>query len=73
VDDKTAAEKCCDEIDSFLKKIGLWSNLEEKNVSIDDFGSIVEDTLKLRNYSLHPKIATSENVMDLLNRSYKRN
>jgi len=73
VDDKTAAEKCCDEIDSFLKKIGLWSNLEEKSISIDDFGSIVEDTLKLRNYSLHPKIATSENVMDLLNRSYKRN
>jgi alcohol dehydrogenase class IV len=73
VNEKTAAEKCCEEIDSFLKIIGLWSNLEDKNVSIHEFGSIVEDTLKLRNYSLHPKIATSENVMDLLNGSYKRN
>jgi alcohol dehydrogenase class IV len=69
--DEIAAEKCCDEIESFLKRIGLWISLEDKNVSKDDIGAITADTLNLRNYTLHPKIATYEEISDLINKSFR--
>ncbi|NHJ25538.1 MAG: iron-containing alcohol dehydrogenase [Candidatus Lokiarchaeota archaeon] len=71
--DESAAEKCCDEIESFLKKIGLWISLEDKVVSEDDIGAIAGDTLNLRNYTLHPKIANFEDISDLIKKSFRRN
>jgi alcohol dehydrogenase class IV len=71
--DEEAAEKCCDEIESFLKEIGLWISLEDKDVSKDDVEAIANDTLKLRNYSLHPKIANFDEISDLINKSFRRN
>ncbi|MFX0022526.1 MAG: iron-containing alcohol dehydrogenase [Candidatus Hermodarchaeota archaeon] len=71
--DEMAAEKCCDEIESFLKEIGLWISLEDKGVSKNDIDAITTDTLKLRNYTLHPKIANFEEISNLIKRSFKRN
>ncbi|MFX0007472.1 MAG: iron-containing alcohol dehydrogenase [Promethearchaeota archaeon] len=71
--DETAAEKCCDEIESFLKEIGLWISLEDKGVSKNDIEAIAADTLKLRNYSLHPKIANFEEISNLIKQSFRRN
>ncbi len=69
---KTAAEDCCDEIELFLKKIGLWMSLEDKAVSKDDIAAIANDTLKLRNYTLHPKIANFEEISEIIEKSYRR-
>jgi alcohol dehydrogenase class IV len=71
--DERAAEMCCDEIESFLKKIGLWISLEDKGVSKDKIGAITNDTLNLRNYTLHPKIANYEQISNLLQKSFQRN
>ncbi|MFX1431401.1 MAG: iron-containing alcohol dehydrogenase [Promethearchaeota archaeon] len=71
--DETAAEECCNEIELFLKKIGLWISLEDKSVSKDDITAIASDTLKLRNYTLHPKIANFEEISNLIEKSYRRN
>ena len=71
--DEMAAERCCDEIESFLKKIGLWISLEDKAVSKDDIGAIAHDTLELRNYTLHPKIANFEEISNLIEKSFERN
>lgn len=71
--DEIAAEKCCDEIELFLKKIGLWISLDDKNVSKDDIGAIAADTLNLRNYTLHPKIANYEEIFNLIKKSFRRN
>ncbi|MFW9773835.1 MAG: iron-containing alcohol dehydrogenase, partial [Candidatus Thorarchaeota archaeon] len=68
-----AAEKCCDEIESFLKKIGLWISLEDKAVSKDDIAAIAADSLNLRNYTLHPKIANFEEISNLIKKSFRRN
>jgi alcohol dehydrogenase len=68
-----AAEFCCDEIESFLKKIGLWISLEDKAVSKDKIEAIANDTLKLRNYTLHPKLATFDEISNLIERSFRRN
>lgn len=69
---ETAAEDCCDEIELFLKKIGLWMSLEDKAVSKDDIAAIANDTLKLRNYTLHPKIANFEEISEIIEKSYRR-
>ncbi len=70
--DKVAAEKSCEEIDSFLKKIGMWMSLEDKNVPENEIETIANDALKLRNYTLHPKVANLEDVITLLKRSYRK-
>jgi len=70
--DEIAAEQACNEIDNFLKEIGLWSSLEEKNVPENILESVAKDTLKLRNYTLHPKVANYEDAYDLIKRSYRR-
>jgi alcohol dehydrogenase class IV len=72
VSDNTAAEKCCDEIESFIKTIGLWNDLSSKNVIKDDFEAITEDALNLRNYALHPKIANHDDLIDLFEKSHKK-
>jgi len=69
---KNAADKCCNEIESFIKKIGLWSDLSSKNVAKEDFEAITGDALKLRNYTLHPKIANHDDLINLYEKSYKR-
>jgi alcohol dehydrogenase class IV len=72
VSDNNAAEKCCDEIELFIKKIGLWNDLSSKNVIKDDFEAITVDALNLRNYTLHPKIANHDDLIDLFEKSHKR-
>lgn len=70
--DKVAAEKCCNEINLFLKKIGMWMSLKDKNVPESEFEAIANDTLKLRNYSIHPRVPNLEEVTNLIKKSYKR-
>ncbi|MFX0206326.1 MAG: iron-containing alcohol dehydrogenase [Candidatus Hodarchaeota archaeon] len=70
--EEVAAEKACDEIDLFLKKIGLWVSLEDKNTPENELEAIAEDTFKLRNYTLHPKVPNSEEVLNLIKKSYRR-
>jgi len=72
VSNEVAAEKCCDEIESFLKDIGLWISLEDKAVSKDIFDAIINDTLKLRNYTLHPKLANFDDISYLIEKSYEK-
>ena len=72
VSDSIAAEQCCNEIESFIKKIGLWSDFSLKNVAKDDFEAITSDALNLRNYTLHPKIANHDDLINLFEKSYKR-
>jgi len=70
--EEEAAEKCCNEIESFLGKIGLWISLEDKNVSRKDIGAIADDTLNLRNYTLHPRLANSKAVVRIIEKSFRR-
>ena len=69
--DEVAAEKGCDEIDKFLKEIGMWMSFKDKNLSESTLKDIAEDTFKLPDYENHAIIATAEDVMDLLKKRYK--
>ena len=70
--DNTAAEKACDEMDIFLKKIGMWMSFKDKNVAESTLKVIAEDTFHLPDYLNHAIVPTSDDVMDLLKKSYDR-
>ena len=70
--DQVAAERGCDEIDKFLKDIGMWMCFKDKNLSESTLKDITEDTFKLPDYANHAIIATAENVMDLLKKRYSK-
>jgi alcohol dehydrogenase class IV len=67
-----AAERSCDEMDKFLKEIGMWIGFKDKNVSEETLKDIAEDTFKLPDYQNHAKVATAEEVMTLLKKSYEQ-
>ncbi len=70
--DEVAAEKACDEMDDFLKKIGMWMSLEDKNVPKDALNTIAGDNFELPDYLNHPVIVDLEKTKDLLKKSYTR-
>ena len=70
--DKVAAEKACDEMDNFLREIGMWMSFKDKNVPKSTLNDIGKDTFKLPDYKNHAKVATADDVMDLLKKSYDR-
>ncbi|UCG00891.1 MAG: iron-containing alcohol dehydrogenase, partial [Candidatus Heimdallarchaeota archaeon] len=68
--DEVAAEASCYEMDAFLKKIGLWMNLRELNVLENQLKAIGADTMKLKNYTVHPKVPTLLEINNLILASY---
>ncbi|MFX1507278.1 MAG: iron-containing alcohol dehydrogenase [Promethearchaeota archaeon] len=70
--DEVAAEESCNEIDEFLKKIGLWRNLREINVPEKQLKAIGADTMKLKNYTVHPKVPTLLEINNLILASYDK-
>ncbi|MFX1376206.1 MAG: iron-containing alcohol dehydrogenase [Promethearchaeota archaeon] len=70
--DEKAAEKACDEMDAFLKKIGLWIDLESKGIQKKELEAIAQDSIRLRNYTLHPKVSDLEEINSLLQKSYNK-
>ncbi|MBY9017754.1 MAG: iron-containing alcohol dehydrogenase [Candidatus Lokiarchaeota archaeon] len=70
--DKVAAEKACIEMDNFLKTIGMYLSFEEKGVPESELEAIANDSFITQNYKFHPIVATKEDVLDLLKKSYRR-
>jgi len=70
--DERAAELCCDEIDSFLKEIGMWLSLKELGVSEEEISLIAEHGQVLGDYKNNPRIATLEEMYRMLMACYDR-
>jgi len=71
VSDEVAAEKSCEEIDKFLKKIGMSLTFKELRVPEEELAAIADDALKLPDYTVNPRIATRDEIYKMLKRSYK--
>jgi alcohol dehydrogenase class IV len=71
-DDKSAAEKSCEEIDGFLRKIDLWIDLKSLNVTKEDIREIADCGQVLGDYKNNPRVATIPEMYDLLMRCYER-
>jgi len=70
--DDVAAEKSCDEVDKFLKEIGMWLSLEELKVPEDELDELAEACLVLPDYKNNPRVANLDEIRELLEKSYKR-
>jgi alcohol dehydrogenase class IV len=69
---KVAAERACEKIDAFIKKIGLWAGLDEKRVPQDELSDLAKQSMVLPDYKNNPRVADLDDMRDLLAQSYRR-
>ena len=72
VTEEEAAEKSCEAIDMFLKKIGLWIGFKDVNVSKEDIREIADCGQVLGDYKNNPRVASIEEMYELLMKCYER-
>lgn len=72
ITDEKAAEGSIVEIDNFLKKIGLWETLKEKGMPEKEIEALAKQSMVLPDYKANPKIATLEEMIDLVKSSFLR-
>ncbi|MGC9522927.1 MAG: iron-containing alcohol dehydrogenase [Anaerolineae bacterium] len=70
--DETAAEKACEALDAFLQDIGMWLSFESLKVPEEDLPIIADHSLDLPDYKSNPRIATRDDVYEILTKSYRR-
>jgi alcohol dehydrogenase class IV len=70
--DEVAAEKSCEEVDQFLKKIGMWLSLEGLGVTEEEVVLIADHSQVLPDYKNNPRIATHDEIYEMLTKSFRR-
>jgi alcohol dehydrogenase class IV len=72
LDDREAAARSCEAVDSFLRKIGLWIDFKSLGVSKEDIRAIADCGQVLGDYKNNPRVATIPEMYDMLMRCYER-
>lgn len=72
LDDSAAAEKACGAIDDFLKQIGLWIGFKDLGVTKEDLREIADCGQVLGDYLNNPRVASIEEMYDILMACYER-
>jgi alcohol dehydrogenase class IV len=72
VDDLAAAQRSCDELDQFLRDIGLWMGLEEKRVPEEELRALAQQCRVLPDYMNNPRIASEEEMLQLIQDCLRR-
>ena len=70
--DAVAAQQACDEIDRLLKRIGMWLSLEGLRVTEAEIVAIADHSQVLPDYQNNPRVATRDEILNMLKRSYRR-
>ena len=70
--DDVAAEALGGLIDGFLKTIGLWIGFDEMGVTVEDIRQIADCGQVLGDYKNNPRVATIDEMYDLLMHCRKR-
>jgi alcohol dehydrogenase class IV len=70
--DEVAAKKSCEVLDAFLKRIGMWLSLEGLKVPEEDVAIIADHSQVLPDYENNPRVATRDEIYDMLKNSYRR-
>jgi len=68
--DSQAAEKSVEEIDKFLKKIGLWISLKEKGMPESEIEDLAKQCMVLPDYKGNPRVTTEVEMVELVKMSY---
>jgi alcohol dehydrogenase class IV len=70
--DEQAAEKACEALDAFLKKIGMWLSLKGLGATVDEVSAIADNSRVLPDYKNNPRIASRDEIYAMLVNSYDR-
>jgi alcohol dehydrogenase class IV len=70
VSEHEAARKSVDEIDKFLKNIGLWITLKEKGMPEREIEALAKQCMVLPDYKGNPRVATEKEMVELVKQSY---
>jgi alcohol dehydrogenase class IV len=70
--DRTAAQAACDGLDRFMQKIGMWLSLETLGVSEAEVVAIANNSQVLPDYRNNPRVATRDEIYQMLKDSYRR-
>jgi alcohol dehydrogenase class IV len=70
--DEIVAEKSCEALDTFLKRIGMWLSLEGLKVPEEDVAVIADHSQVLPDYENNPRVATRDEIYTMLKNSYRR-
>lgn len=72
IPDEQAAEQSCETLDAFQKKIGMWLSLKGLGATIEDVAAIADNSRVLPDYKNNPRIASRDEIYDILMKSYHR-
>ncbi|MFC1502011.1 iron-containing alcohol dehydrogenase [bacterium] len=70
VDDKTAAEKSCGAIDTFIEKIGMSMTLKDAEMPEDEIPDLAKASMVLPDYQGNPRVPTAEEMLALIKQAY---
>jgi len=70
VSDEIATEKSCEAIDEFLKNIGMWMNLRDVKMPEEEIPLLAKASMVLPDYKANPRIASDEEMLELIKQSY---
>lgn len=72
VSDEEAAARSCEVLDRFLQRIGMWLSFEKLRVSQEELVLIADHSQVLPDYKNNPRVATRDEIYEILQRSYRR-
>jgi alcohol dehydrogenase class IV len=70
--EEKAAGQSCEEIDKFLKKIGMWLSLEQFDVPESELPELAKQSMVLPDYEGNPRVVTLEEMEDIVRQCYRR-
>ncbi|MBB3186211.1 iron-containing alcohol dehydrogenase [Microbacter margulisiae] len=70
ITDEQAAEKSVEEMDKFLKKIGLWISLKDKGMPENEINLLARQCMVLPDYKGNPRVATEDEMIELVKQSF---
>jgi alcohol dehydrogenase class IV len=70
--DEQAAAEACEALDKFLQKIGMWLSLKNLGVTMGEVSSIADNSRVLPDYKNNPRIASRDEIFEMLQRSFTR-
>lgn len=68
--DESAASKSPEAIDNFLKQIDLWKSLKDVGMPESEIAPLAKQCMVLPDYKGNPRVATEEEMIDLVKQSY---
>jgi alcohol dehydrogenase class IV len=70
--DEAAAEKSCQELDNFLKEIGMYFGLCDFGIPEDELDALADQCMVLPDYENNPKVPNLQDVRQMLQDAYSR-